>query len=158
MSTRHAFYRILQSYLTNRLFQVKFKDEITNLRKTEAGVPQGSVLGPDLNLFYTSELPTSDNTTTATFADDTAILATHEDPTTASLKLQVTINKIDDWAKKWRIKINQSKSTHITFTYATKPVRQCKRAILIHPRKMKYLGMHLERRLTWAKHIKTKQK
>jgi hypothetical protein len=42
----HAYYRTLESYLTERLFQVKFKDEITTLRKTEAGVPQGSVIGP----------------------------------------------------------------------------------------------------------------
>jgi hypothetical protein len=32
------------------------------------------------------------------------------------MKLQAAINKIDDWAKKWRIKINKSKSTHIIFT------------------------------------------
>jgi hypothetical protein len=36
----HAYYRLLESYLTDRLFHVKFKDEITVSRKTEAGVPQ----------------------------------------------------------------------------------------------------------------------
>jgi hypothetical protein len=46
----HAYYRILE-YLTYRRFQVKFKDEITTLRKIEAGVPQGSVLGPILYLY-----------------------------------------------------------------------------------------------------------
>jgi hypothetical protein len=45
-----------------------------------------------------------------------AILATHEDSAKASMKLLATINKIDDWAKKWRIKVNQRKFTHITFT------------------------------------------
>jgi hypothetical protein len=43
------------------------------------------------------------------------MLATHEDPVIASMKLQATISKIDDWAKKWIIKINQSKSAHIIF-------------------------------------------
>jgi hypothetical protein len=34
----------------------------------------------------------------------------------ASMQLQATINKIDGWAKKLIIKMNQSKSTHNTFT------------------------------------------
>jgi hypothetical protein len=33
------------------------------------------------------------------------------------MKLQATINNIKDWAKKWIIKINQSKSVHITCTF-----------------------------------------
>jgi hypothetical protein len=44
------------------------------------------------------------------------MLATHEEPAIISMKLQATVSKIDNWAKKWRIKINQSKFTHITFT------------------------------------------
>jgi hypothetical protein len=51
-------------------------------------------------IIYTSDLPTSDNTTTATFADDAAILATHESSEIASMKLQATINKINDWGTK----------------------------------------------------------
>jgi hypothetical protein len=34
----------------------------------------------------------------------------------SKLNLHATINKREDLAKKWRIKINQCKSTHITFT------------------------------------------
>jgi hypothetical protein len=75
----------------------------TTLRKIEAAVPQGIVLGPVLYIFYTSDFLTSDNTT-ATFANDTAILTTYDDPALASVKLQATISKIEDWAKKWRIK------------------------------------------------------
>jgi hypothetical protein len=90
-----------------------------------------------VKLIYTSNFLTSDNTTIATFADDTAILATHEDPTTASIKLQATINKINDWAKIWRIKMNQSKSTHITFTLFNQTCPTVQWAMLIYPRKMK---------------------
>jgi hypothetical protein len=77
-----------------------------------------------------------------------------------SVTLQATINKIDDCAKKWRININQSKSTHITFTLRNQicPTVQMGNVDLPQKNEVKYLGMHLDRRLTWTKHIKTKLK
>jgi hypothetical protein len=109
--------------------------------ESEVGLQQGSVLRPVLYLISTSDLPTSDNTTTATFADDTAILATHEDLAIASMKLQATINKIEDWAKKWIIKINRSKYTHITFTLRNQicPTGQMDNVTLLHKKEVKYL-------------------
>jgi hypothetical protein len=74
-------YRILQSYLTNRYFRTKYREAYSSLRQILAGVQQGSVLGPPPSLIYTAELPTLAN---STFADDTAILTAHEDPTTAA--------------------------------------------------------------------------
>jgi hypothetical protein len=76
------------------------------------------------------------------------------------MKLQATINKIDDWAKKWRIKVNQRKSTHITFTLRNQTCPSVQMGTVDLPQKneVKYLSMHLDRRLTWAKHIKTKRK
>ena len=47
------------------------------------GVSQGSILGPLLYVQYTSDLQTSIEITLGTFADDTAIFATHEDPVIA---------------------------------------------------------------------------
>jgi hypothetical protein len=99
-----SYFLILKSYLLNRHFKVKIENAFTDLLPVNAGVPQGSVLGPLLYLLYTSDLPTSPDTTTTTFADDTAVLATNPDPTIASHKLQTGLLAIRHWFTKWRLK------------------------------------------------------
>jgi hypothetical protein len=109
-------YAILQSYLTNRHFRTKYREAYSSHRPVLAAVPQGSVLGPLLYLIYTADLPTLANSTTATFADDTAILFVHEDPTEATRSMRLDLNRIQSWLHKWRMKANETKSVHVTFT------------------------------------------
>ena len=59
-----------------------------------------------------------------TFADVTAIFATHADPTTASRNLQEHLNTVENWLKKWKMKVNETKSSHITFTLRKKTAPQ----------------------------------
>lgn len=154
------YFLILKSYLQNRHFLVKQQDEHTKLYPILSGVPQGSVLGPILYLIYTADLPTTQNVLTATFADDTAILASHENPQMASQILQTNLDKIQQWLTKWRIKPNEAKSVHVTFTTRkeTCPSVHLYNHQLPQADDAKYLGMHLDRRLTWRKHVFTKRK
>jgi hypothetical protein len=153
------YYQLLKSYLTNRHFRVKHEDAYSELKSIKAGVPQGSVLGPVLYLLYINDMPTTSNSITATFADDTAVLAVGETVETSTKKLQSAVNKVATWTTKWRIELNESKSVHIDFT--NKRITQ--QSIFINGAQVpytntaKYLGMNLDAKLRWKEHIKKKR-
>lgn len=155
----HPFFMLLKSYLEERRFQVKQNESLSPICTMEASVPQGSVLGPILYSIYTADLPKSTSVVTATFADDTAILSSDENPAVASNRLQESLVSIQEWMKSWRIKASPSKSSHVTFTLRRSncPPIIFNDEILPQADHVKYLGMHLDRRLTWRHHIDTKK-
>jgi hypothetical protein len=151
---------LLKSYLSERQIETKFNGETSRRFHIHSGVPQGSILGPFLYVLYTSDLPTFRGTTLGTFADDTAIFATHEDPRIASLNLQEHISSIEKWLQKWKIKVNESKSSHITFTLRKGhcPAVSINQTIKPQAESVKYLGLQFDRRLTWKDHVAKKRK
>jgi hypothetical protein len=106
----------MKSYLSERYFQVRIDHELSAYHLIRAGVPQGSILGPLLYLIFTADVPLTENTLMATFADDTAIMYSDHDPNTASQKLQHLLNLLQNWMEQWKITVNPAKSTQITFT------------------------------------------
>jgi len=81
-------YLLLKPHLSERYFQVKIDDEISDYHPIRAGVPQGSVLGPLLYFLYNADVPTTQDT----FTDDPAILSSDPDPVRATEKLQHYLN------------------------------------------------------------------
>lgn len=155
----HSYYPLMKSYLIDRIFQVREDGELSNIHDIMAGVPQGTVLGPVLYTIYTADLPETQGVTTATFADDTALLASSTDPAVASATLQNNLDKVTEWLQKWRIKANTTKSVHITFTLRKGSCASVKMCDITLPQcdTVRYLGMHLDKRLTWKKHIQSKR-
>ncbi|CAG5014895.1 unnamed protein product [Parnassius apollo] len=153
-------YGILKSFLQQRHFIVQQGEALSDLYHIRAGVPQGSVLGPILYLLFTADLPTSESLITGTFADDTTILATHSDPKIASQMLQKGLNDISHWLKKWQIKANETKSVNVTFTLrrGSCPPVTLNNIVVPQADHVRYLGLYLDKRLTWQKHIFTKRK
>lgn len=151
-------HRLLQSYLTDRSFVVKYKSYTSSSRNISAGVPQGSILGPMMYILYTADMPTNSQIHTSTFADDTAFMSTHKDPKIASSNLQSHIHELESWLNKWKIKVNPAKCAHVTFTLRREncPTVTINNTRIPEKLHIKYLGIHLDRRLTWSKHIDSK--
>lgn len=74
--------------------------------------------------------------------------------------MQKDLNEVQNWTKKWRIKPNETKSVHVTFITSgeTCPPVNLNDHPIPQAEDDKYLGVYLDRRLTWKKHIFTKRK
>lgn len=51
----------------------------------------------------------------STYTDDTAILTSDPDPLIFTRLLQNHLNMLSKWCNTWKIKVNELKSTHITY-------------------------------------------
>ena len=73
-----------------------------------SGVPQGSVLGPTLFIFFINDMPDVVCSTIKIFADDTKVYTG-----TTSLEntenLQISIDNLLNWSDDWQIKFNTDK-------------------------------------------------
>ena len=85
----------------------------------------------------------------ATFADDTAIMAVGESFEEATEKLQRAVDKVNNWTRKWLIKLNETKSVNVDFTNTS-----CQHIpltindkVMPHSNTAKYLGMTLDAKL-----------
>jgi hypothetical protein len=121
------------------------------------GVPQGSILGPALFNLYTHDIPQSPHTNIALYADDAAVLATSHADFQVGRYLQVALDRLADFYRRWRLKVNESKTEGVMFTHRniyTLPQVRMGRETVEWSNEVKYLGVILDSKLTWCSHIK----
>jgi len=95
----------------------------------------------------------------STFADDTAILSRSKCPQQASAQLAAHLDVVQIWLSDWRIKVNEQKCKQVTFTLNRRnyPNLTLNNTVLPQAYEVTYLGVHLDRRLTWRTHIEAKR-
>ena len=148
----------IESFLTNRTFQVSLLGEISEQKEIKCGVPQGSILSPLLFIIFIMDLPEMPNTKVSAFADDICFFTVAKTYNQAINQMQNALNMFKEWCDKWSIKINVEK-THSQYftrkrnvgpprlTYGTTQIE--------YKRVCKFLGLHFDSpRLTWNDHIK----
>jgi hypothetical protein len=149
--------KTLHSYLSGRSFYINLDGIKSSTKNIEAGVPQGSLLGPVLFNIYINDIPEDLKTSLAVYADDTAVYSSSFKSQVAFNNIQIHANKIDTWCKLWLLQVNASKCETILFyrkkkhnlrytlKFNNEDVKQVKNA--------KYLGIYLDSKLNWNTHL-----
>ncbi|GFW14287.1 RNA-directed DNA polymerase from mobile element jockey [Trichonephila clavipes] len=150
-----ALIHLINSYLVNRSFQVKVNNTLSSTVFIKNGVTQGSLLGPILFNIYINDIPSHTLTMTNIYADDTSISATYKNHHTITKALNAHLILLEEFFNTWKIKINVDKIVAVLFTRRRKP---CTPPTLystpLHwSQSTKYLGLVLEKNLTWKQHI-----
>ena len=146
----------LSDYLRDRKQKVVIRNCSSSLRTVNAGVPQGSVLGPLLFLVYINDISESLLSLTRSFADDLSLFYS----TTSINDIEGIINHdlriLVRWAAQWLINFNPLKTEAILFTlrlsehlhnitFDGTPIR--------FEEERKHLGLTLSSNGQWHSHI-----
>ena len=110
---RGTAFKLMQSYLNNRLQYVYINNIESNRRSVIMGVPQGSVLGPLLFLIYINDLQNCLKSIPRLFVDDTALLINASSICELEIKISNELSRVSQWMGKNCLTINPSKSQAI---------------------------------------------
>ena len=105
-----------KSYLDGRKQRVVIPGAKSDWSFIQAGVPQGSILGPLLFLIFINDIVTDIGANIRLFADDTSLYIIVEHPDTAALCLNNDLQTITVWAHKWLVTFNPLKTESLTIS------------------------------------------
>mgnify|MGYP002259906745 FL=1 len=147
----------ISSYLSDRSQRTTICGQTSAWLPVEAGVPQGSILGPLLFLVFINDITDGISCDIKLFADDTSILEIVHNPNTSAARINTDLGRIHAWGKLWRVTFNAIKSLSVIFSSkkdkpAHPPLFMGDTAIP-ESHEHTHLGITLTHNLSWQSHI-----
>ncbi len=105
----------MESFLANRNQTVVLEGERSDESTILSGIPQGSVLGPCLFLFYINNIPNNITSRVRLFANDTVMYLTIRSITDGNT-LQSDLQKLAEWERKWQMEFHPGKCQVLSIT------------------------------------------
>ena len=124
-----------------------------------AGVPQGSILGPKLFLLYINDLPDDVVCDIAIYADDTTLYSKCGRASDLWQQLELAselesdLRDTVDWGKKWRVDFNAGKTQLVSFERSNNNGSvdvEMGGSILEEKSSFKMLGLTFSSKLGWV--------
>ena len=158
-------FKLIESYLTNRLQYVNIFGEDSEKELIQYGVPQGSCLGPLLFLIYINDLCNSATCGEfVLFADDTNIFICAKNKTAAYTKANRILSCIQKYMIANKLHINMSKCCYMYFNPNKRQLEEENSQSDLHTlhldgseilrvQQTKFLGVIIDEKLSWQPHI-----
>ena len=112
----------IKHFLSNRTFQVKIGDSLSDIFTIQFGTPQGSVISPLLFLIMINNFHLkTKNMHYALYADDIVIWKTGRNIAHLQKSMQTfCLGQVDTWSVKWGFKPSSSNTIAVPFSLSNK--------------------------------------
>ena len=149
--------RLIFKMSGKRSYQVILGNDVSKKVTIKNGVPQGSVLAPTLFNVYINDMPTTKSLKLG-YADDFALAYRSKSIHEIEQQLSEDTTALHDYFSKWYLKMNTTKTVCTLFHLDNhkanlRPKITTKQSTLPYDPYPKYLGVTLDRTLTYKQHI-----
>ena len=153
---------LISSFLSNRRLRVVLDGKSSQEYPVNAGVPQGSILGPTLFLLYINDLPDDVICDIAIYSDDTTLYSKCDRASDLWQQLELAselesdLRDTVDWGKKWLVDFNAGKTQLVSFDWSNNNGSidvKMDGSVLEEKSSFKMLGLTLSSKLDWGSYI-----
>ena len=151
--------QILSDFLSNRKRRVVLNRQNSSWTNVHAGVPQESILEPLLFLIYINDLADDLSFNVKPFADDTSLFPVVHNVDASAGELNDDLKKINTWAFQWKMRFKPDPSKQaqeVIFNHQIKKLPYPSLVFnnhVLQTSSQKHLGVTLDVKLTFAKHL-----
>ena len=154
---------ILESFVKERSLKVVLDGQSSPLYNINAGVPQGSVLGPTLFLVFINDLPDEVLSRIGIYADDTTLYsclgkAGAFERVESAVELEVDLHSIVEWGNKWLVSFNATKTKLLSFNRHRDPLSvsvKMSGTELPEETSFRLLGLTFRQSMDWKPYIQS---